>query len=188
MTPMTLMNRRLTILRKSTILGPKGEILNPDPPAGFYMAGICPTCGNPVYYHGGGRGAKAATLTQPAEIHMLEAKVYKLCVCPDTEDFEVRVPKKYDLLTERGSLDTLFSGIHTMGLNYVHMQRTLLGMQEQLEEFMDERSRYLPEEADQGDSGEDYAREPTSSTRASQPQSEDSNGELHIDGCPDGEG
>src|SRR6476469_6951372 len=161
-------------LRKSTILGSKGEILNPDPPVGFYMAGVCPNCGNPVYYHGGGRGAKAATLTEPAEIHMLDAKVYKLCVCPDTEDFEVRVPKVYDLLTERGSLDTLFSGIHAMGLNYVQMQRALIGMQEQLEEFMDERERYLPEATGSGDSGKDYSSEPTPITHLVQPQSENS--------------
>jgi hypothetical protein len=157
-------------MRKSTILGPKGQVLNPDPPAGFYMVGVCPTCANPVYFHGGGRGHKQATEAELATIFPIEPKVYKLCLCPDDTDFEIQVPKAYDLAQERDDIDTLFAAILSMVGNFGQMQRFAMGMQEQLQEFADERSRYLPEEATTGDSGEDNPREPIPITRASQPQ------------------
>jgi hypothetical protein len=101
----------------------QGQVLNPDPPSGFYKSGSCPVCNYPIFYHGAGE----YTLTHPAgpaTHHQLPEAVFPTCDCPKGE-MDLSVPHAYDLYLERQAIATLFQVIQAISALNVQLTTML---------------------------------------------------------------
>ena len=85
------------------------------PPTGFYTATECPTCGNPIFFHGGGKGSIMDAMGGEREV-TVEPALYTTCLCDmdATKMNQPRIPPVYDVVAERASVDILFEQWHTM--------------------------------------------------------------------------
>ena len=163
------------------MIGVDGQPLFKTPPTGFYLAGHCPVCEEPVFYHGGGEGRIQGNLAIPAQAVNIEMHLYRLCDC-DTDDFEVRLPREYDLLQERGSLDLLFEYLNALCVNYRALQESHRDAVEQIKELMDERNGNLQEEAGRGEGRAGDTGESGRTLALGVETPEVTDGDLHHDG------
>lgn len=115
--------------QKAKILDLQGNIINPDPPAGFYACGNCPECNAPLFHHGGGEYIDHSTFG-PSTIQKVNEAFFTVCD-HDQVNVQVQLPDSYHLLAERQALLYLFSAVGTL-------QRINRELGEQLQEAMEE--------------------------------------------------
>lgn len=123
----------------------RGRVLNPDPPAGFYLVGECPTCHSPVFYHGGGRFVTTDKLGQSVSVSVPET-FFQTCGCP-FKDEPFAIPVEYHIGHERDSLTSLFQLIETLLIKYAEAVAAL-------KEVYDEHISNLSEASIEDQSGE----------------------------------
>jgi len=102
-----------------SLVGMDGKPLTPNPPAGFYIGGTCPTCMMPVYFHGGGWYIVPSNALGPGRETEIPPTLFFTCRCEvDPSTFAVEIPVGYDLLAERTSIDRLFFLYHALRDRY----------------------------------------------------------------------
>jgi hypothetical protein len=100
-------------------------ILGQPPKVGFYMAGMCPKCESPVFYHG--------------EFLDTPANAYRTCQC-DLHDRQLTfsIPDVYNPQLERMATDGLFLAVQSFLTSYTELKQTQLAMMQEMRE-QDER-------------------------------------------------
>lgn len=112
------------------------------PPAGLYVAGTCPECGSPVYYHGPGTiNVKGNAFTND-HTEEIPHTYFHTCNCEPEEALEVQVPGAYHYQSEREAVTSLFLNIMNM-LEYIRQLESERESRGGGDEDVSERADYL---------------------------------------------
>jgi hypothetical protein len=113
------------------LLDSKGQVLNPDPPVGFYLIGYCPLCADPLFYHGAGRFEETNAYSGKTHSTAVPEEFFQLCDCDIPAGLQYKIPNVYHVGQERESIILLMSLWHNLRGRYI----TAI---EQLEEMVNE--------------------------------------------------